>query len=181
MSFAIRDCTSPVRVDRGAQIVHDALADLVGDPGLRDPDHPADDRQRDHPADEQRQQFGVSVRDRPVQHAAQQEWADHAEARGQKDQREQAAQPRAIRREQPADSPQRNGRGRNLLRAELTLLLVAPPARPSLCEGLAAQGRSPSRSVVSLTCHILLAPRALPVGRRGGTRPGRGEQLLPAR
>ena len=70
MSLAIRDCTSPVRVrvkkasdmrcrwrvDGRAQVVHHALADLVGDPRLRHADHARDHRQRDHPGDELAQQ-----------------------------------------------------------------------------------------------------------------------------
>ena len=58
MSLAMRDCTSPVRVrvknasdmrcrwrvDGGAQVVHDALADGGGDQGLQDAEDAGDDR-----------------------------------------------------------------------------------------------------------------------------------------
>ena len=64
MSFEMRDCTSPVRVrvknasdsrwrwrnTRGAQVVHDALADLVRHERLHDVQHARRDRERDHPA-----------------------------------------------------------------------------------------------------------------------------------
>ena len=45
-----------VAVDRRAKVVHDALADDVGQPGLGDAEHARDHRDRDHAADEQREQ-----------------------------------------------------------------------------------------------------------------------------
>ena len=92
MSFAIRDCTSPVRVrvknasdsrwrcsvDGGAQVVHHLLADEVRLPGLGDADHAGDDRDRDHAGDEQVEPRRVDVRalgQHVVQEVAQQERA----------------------------------------------------------------------------------------------------------
>ncbi len=73
MSFEIRLCTSPVRVfvknasdsrcrcrkTRGAQVVHDALADLRREVGLDDAEDAGDERDRDHPEHELGQQAQV--------------------------------------------------------------------------------------------------------------------------
>ena len=95
MSLAIRDWISPVRVrgeerereplqvavDLRAQVVHDALADEVGEPGLADAEHAGGDRDADHPGDEHDQQPVVVLRDRDVEHVAQQERRDHRQHR----------------------------------------------------------------------------------------------------
>ncbi len=78
-----------VRVHGRAQVVHHALADLVGDPRLRDADHARDDRQRDHPRDELDHERRVVPRVRLVDEFPQQERADHAEPRRHEDQRQQ--------------------------------------------------------------------------------------------
>src|SRR5919205_505517 len=67
-----------VAVDRRAQVMHDALADDVRQPGLADAEDAGGHRHADHPEDEQREQAGVALRDGLVEHLAQQERRDHA-------------------------------------------------------------------------------------------------------
>ena len=108
-----------VRVHRGAQVVHHALADLVGDPGLRDADDAVDDRQRDHAGDHPREQFQVVLEDALVEGFAQQERRGDAQDRAEDDQPEQQRQAHAVRDEQPADPPQRDRFVGDVLGAEL--------------------------------------------------------------
>ncbi len=121
-----------VRVDGRAQVVHHALADLVGDPRLRDADHARDDRQRDHPRDELDHQRRVVLRVGLVDEFPQQERADHAEPGRQEDQRQQQAEPRPVGREQPAYAAQRDGRRRGCPRgaAPAAASGVRHPERP---------------------------------------------------
>ena len=82
-----------VAVDRGAQVVHHALADLRREVRLDDAEDAGDERDRDHPGDEHAQQAQVDCRrpvarrsDRRVEDLPQQERRDDPEARGDDDQ-----------------------------------------------------------------------------------------------
>ena len=66
-------------VDGGAQVVHDALSDGVGDQRLSHSKRARGDCDRDHPRDQAREQDGVALRDRLVEDGAQQERRDHPE------------------------------------------------------------------------------------------------------
>jgi type IV secretory pathway VirB10-like protein len=111
----------------GAQVVHDTLADLVGDPRLRDADHAVDDRQRDHAAHQPRQQRQLVLDDALVDRFAQQERRGHAEDRAEHDQPQQQSQAQAVGDEQPTDPAQGNVFVGDVLRTELA---------PSLAPGL---------------------------------------------
>ena len=95
-----------VAVDLRAQVVHDALADLVREERLPDADDAGDDRDRDHAGHERSQQTDVLLRDRDVEHLAQQERRDDADRRGEDDQRADRAEARAVRPEEPEDPPE---------------------------------------------------------------------------
>jgi hypothetical protein len=56
-----------VPVDRGAEVVHHALPDLVRVEGLDDAERAGRDRDPDHPEHEQRQQRLVLLGDRDVE------------------------------------------------------------------------------------------------------------------
>ena len=105
MSFAMRLCTSPVRVPReegerqplqmaidgSPQVVHDRLADLVREQRLEDADDAGHDRDRDHARHERRQQAEINIaagllRERGVEHLAQKEGGHDADRRGDDDQ-----------------------------------------------------------------------------------------------
>ena len=73
-----------VPVDGGAQVVHDPLADVVGQVGLADAEHAGGDRDGDHPADQLGQQLLVALGQRVVEDLAQQERRDHAQARAER-------------------------------------------------------------------------------------------------
>ena len=73
-------------VDGGTQVVHHPLADGVREQRLRDAERPGGDRDRDHPGDQRREQLGVVLGDRLVEHGSQQERRDHAERRGDQNQ-----------------------------------------------------------------------------------------------
>ena len=90
-------------IDRRAQVVHDALPDLVREQRLVDAERAGDDGDRDHRAGGDRQLGRVVLADR-LQHAPEQEGGEDAEARRQDDQRQDGAQPQLVRREQAADS-----------------------------------------------------------------------------
>ena len=88
-----------VAVDRGAQVVHDALADDVRQPGLRDAEHAGGDRDRRSSRATSSVSSAVSpLRDRVVEHLAQQERRDHRRGRRETTMSaEHDAQPRAGR------------------------------------------------------------------------------------
>ena len=86
-------------VDRGAQVVHHALADLVREQRLVHAERAGDDGDRDHRAGGDRQLRGVVLADR-LQHAPEQEGGEDAEAGREDDQRQDGAQPQLVRREQ---------------------------------------------------------------------------------
>jgi hypothetical protein len=73
---------------------------------LVDADDPGDDRNRDHAGNEQAQEPHVVFRDRDVEDLAEQERRDHADRRGEEDQREDDAEARSIRPEQHDDPAQ---------------------------------------------------------------------------
>ena len=127
---------------RRAQVVHHALADLIGDPRLRHADHAVDDRQRDHARDQPREQLQVVADDALVDGFAQQERRGHAEHRSEHDQPQQQAQAQAIGDEQPRHPAQRHRFVGDVLRAGLRLARPATVAAAavSLAEGLAAHG-----------------------------------------
>ena len=80
-------------VDRGAQVVHHALPDLVGEQGLDDAERARDDGDPDHPRDEQVEQAQVVLGQRGVEDGLDQEGRYGAEHRGEDDQAEDAAEP----------------------------------------------------------------------------------------
>ena len=94
-----------VAEDRGAQVVHHSLADLVREQRLKDAEHAGHDRDRDHPEGVPRERAGVVPPDR-LQHALEQEGRDHAEPRRDHDQQEDAAEPHLVGREERADAAQ---------------------------------------------------------------------------
>ena len=77
-----------VLVHRRPQVVHDGLADAVREERLVDADGAGRDRDRDHPRHEEGEEMDVVLRDRGVENAAEEEGRDHAEERGEEDQRE---------------------------------------------------------------------------------------------
>ena len=93
-------------VDLRAQVVHDALTDLVREQRLPDADHAGDDRNRDHARDEGTQQAHVPLGDRDVEHLAQQERRDDADRGREHDERAHGREPRAVRTEERDDPPQ---------------------------------------------------------------------------
>ena len=93
-------------VDGRAQVVHDLLADEVRDVGLDDAERARDDRDRDHSADEHGQQRHVLVRNRRVQHCAEQERRHDPEQRRDADQDEDDRQPQPVGPEQTGDATQ---------------------------------------------------------------------------
>ena len=92
-----------VAEDRGAQVVHHALADLVREQRLPDAEHAVDDRDHDHPGGEHRDLLGVLVVDR-LQQVAEQERRDDAERRRDEDQPEHDGEPAPVRPEEAARS-----------------------------------------------------------------------------
>ena len=92
-----------VAVDGRAQVVHDALADDVGDPRLRDAERAGGDRDPDHAEHQPGQERRVAVRDRGVEDLAQQERRDHPEAGREQDEREDRAEAGAVGPEQARD------------------------------------------------------------------------------
>ena len=87
-----------VLVDLRAQVVHHALADDVGQPGLADAQHPGGDRDADHPADQDEQQLvpvrrGSRRRARPAAGTARPSTSDRRE----RDQDQDGEQPAAVR------------------------------------------------------------------------------------
>ena len=118
-----------VAVDGRAQVVHDPLADRVGDPRLGDADDAGGDGDRDHPQHQRGEQRGVALGDRLVEDLAQQEGRDHAQAGGEEDQAEQPGQSQPVVPEQASDPAEVGSPGRSILG---TLDVVAG------CEGPAA-------------------------------------------
>ena len=79
-------------VDRGAQVVHDPLADGVRVESLGDAERARRERDPDHPGDEAGEQRRVLLGDGLVEHRAEQERGDHPEPGGDQDQAEDRAQ-----------------------------------------------------------------------------------------
>ena len=78
-----------VRVHGRAQVVHDVLADAVGEPGLADADDAGQDRDGDHARDQEVELPGVdllALREDVVEQLAQQERRDRRDRRGARDQ-----------------------------------------------------------------------------------------------
>ena len=71
--------------DRGAQVVHHALADLVREQGLDHAERAGHDRDRDHSAGVEGEGMSVVARD-CLEHALEQERRHDAEARRDNDQ-----------------------------------------------------------------------------------------------
>ena len=93
-------------VDGCAQVVHHLLADLVREQRLDDAERTGEDRDPDHPGDEPVQEPEVLVRERIVDHRAQQERAGRPERGGEEDQPEHAGQPAPVGPEEGDDPPQ---------------------------------------------------------------------------
>ena len=90
--------------DRGAQVVHHALADLVREERLQHAEHAGEDRDADDPARIQRQGAVVAGEDR-LENVLEQERRDDSEGRGEDDQSEQSAQPALVGRKERPDAP----------------------------------------------------------------------------
>ena len=75
-------------IDSGAQVVHDALADRVGDQRLCNSKRTRGHRDHDHSRDQPRQENRVALRDRLVEHRPQKERRDHPQRSGDQDQEE---------------------------------------------------------------------------------------------
>ena len=80
----------------------------------------------------------LCVGDRLVDHFTQQKRRDHAQDRGQEDQRQQRAEPHPVGHEQPRHPPQRDGPVGDVLGAQLRALRAFTVAASSLREGLMA-------------------------------------------
>ena len=158
-----------VAVDLRPQVVHHALADDVGEPGLEDAEHAGGDRDRDHPGDERDQQPVVVLRDRDVEHVAQQERRDDAEAGRDDDQAHDRRQPAAVGAEQarhpaPRHAWRRGGGGWGVSRqAEAWPRLMRPASQAPARAPARAPRRCPSPGGTS-------SPRARRPGRRRGRR-----------
>jgi hypothetical protein len=96
--------TIEVAVDLGAQVVHDRLADLGRQPGLRDAQRAGHHGHADHAADEPGQQRRVAVGQRGVEDRAQEERRHHRNPCREHDQPEDGGQPAPVRAEQSRDS-----------------------------------------------------------------------------
>ena len=94
-----------VAEDGGAQVVHDALPDLVREQRLDHAEDPGDDRDHDHSRGVERDRTRVVRLDRE-QDAPEQEGRDHAETGADDDQPEQQREPAPVRREQSPDPAQ---------------------------------------------------------------------------
>ncbi len=91
--------------DRGAEVVHHALADLIGEQRLDHTQHAGRDRDRDDPGGVDRERPRVVPRDR-LQDVLQQEGGNDAEARRDDDQQQHPAQPQLVGGEELADPAQ---------------------------------------------------------------------------
>ncbi len=91
--------------DRGAQIVHHALADLVGVQRLDHAEHAGHDRDRDHPAGVVRKRGRVVPPDR-LEHAFEEEGRDDTEPGRDDDQQQNSTEPHLVRRKEAADAVQ---------------------------------------------------------------------------
>ena len=122
-------------VDGRAQVVHDALADLVREQRLDDAEHAGDDGDRDHRRNEQVQQAQVMLGERGVEDLLDQEGRDRSERGGDDDQPEHAGEPGAVRAEEDGDPAQvraADGRiGRPLRRFREVERMIASPGHPS--------------------------------------------------
>ena len=96
-----------VGVQRGAQVLHDALADQVVEVGLPDADQARDDRQRDHQPDEQVQQEEVPLRDRDVDEELEQDRVDQPEEARDEDRDQDDRDLRPVRPEEDEDAADR--------------------------------------------------------------------------
>ena len=110
-----------VLVDRRAQVVHHALADLVREQRLHDAERAGGDCDRDHAGDEQVQQreiAGCVARQRVVEGRLDEECRDRAERGREEDQREDGREPELVGPEQaddPAEVRAADGRVRGAL------------------------------------------------------------------
>jgi hypothetical protein len=95
-----------VPVDPRAEVVHDALADLVREPGLIDAEHAREDGDPDQAENEDREQRVVVLRQRLVEDVAHEERRDDAQERREPDEAEDDAQAPAIRPEEPEHAAQ---------------------------------------------------------------------------
>ena len=91
--------------DRGAQIVHHTLADLIGKEGLDHAEHAGRDRDRDDPSRVQRERRRIVPPDR-LEHILEQERRNDTEPGGDHDQHQDSTEPQLVRREEPADAVQ---------------------------------------------------------------------------
>ena len=94
-----------VAEDRGPQVVHDALSDLVREQRLPHAEDAVDDRDHDHPGGVQRERPRVLRLDR-LEEVAQQERGHHSEGRRDEDQPEDHAEAAAVGVEQARDALQ---------------------------------------------------------------------------
>ena len=117
-------------VDGRAQVVHDALADLVREQRLDDAERTGDDRDRDHPEHEPVEQPQVLLGQRLVDHLPQQQRGDDAERGGEEDQPEDAAETAPVRAEE-GDDPAQVGTADGRIGGALRRLLVVECARSS--------------------------------------------------
>ena len=90
-------------VDGGAQVVHHLLADDVRDVGLPDARRLRDEGDADHPEHRLGQDRSVVPEEPVVQRPLDQERVEHADPRGEHDQRQHDAEPLAVRPEQAQD------------------------------------------------------------------------------
>ena len=114
------------------------------------PSAPGGDRDRDHARDQRREQLGVVLGDRVVEHGSQQERRDHAERRRDQDQDEHGGEPSPVgpeQREQPA-AIDRSPVGRLRTRGPLGLPQHRDPGPQACPTSRSSMPRSCSRSAV---------------------------------
>ena len=143
MSFAMRDCTSPVRVrvkkrerqplqmavHGRAEIVHDSLPDDVREPRLRNAQHAGRDRDCDQPDDELVEESRLLLGQGHVEDRADQKRGDHPEPGRDEDEREHGSEAPLIGPEE-GDDPAQVGAPHRWIRGTLDRFVAVERVTP---------------------------------------------------
>ena len=92
-----------VSIDARAQVVHDALADLIREQGLEHADDAGQHGDGDHAADERREQTVVAIRKGVVKNRPQKKGRDHADGRRHEDEPKYRAEAPTVQAKQAPD------------------------------------------------------------------------------
>ena len=153
-----------VPVHLGAQVVHHALPDPVGQERLPDAERAGHDRDHDHPRHERGQQADSLLGNRYVEHLAEEERGDDAEARRDENQARNRCEASTVRAEEPDDPPEvgltHGGIGRALRR-----VAAGEGAETSSWHSLSlpARGRSWPSGGPWAEVHVAVAGSASPI------------------